>query len=280
MRQIVLQMQWNKLSLLLLIMAALLNSACSLSSSGIEIKRAESAESENDFKLAAKHYLRAIRRDPESSKALYAAKKLANISLIELKDFEQTAFAYRFIVLNSKEQSEMILAQEQLAKLYFEKKSDFEQAILEFQRLLSWKIDTKKQIQYRFFLARSYFSLSKFYQAEVEIEDLKKLKPNKDDEFQAELLLANIQYNQKNLEQAAATYKSLMEKWPEQSIKNKVSLSLAICFEELNQYDQAITLLESDSLKQKFEDRGIYELRISKLKEMKMLQPGARGLKK
>lgn len=79
-------------------------------------------------------------------------------------------------------------------------------------------------------------------------------------------------------DQSALIYESLIKKFPNKSIANKVFLTLSICYEEKKEFQKAIDLLSeflknhSSSLNES--DRNFISMKIQRLKETYKMQPG------
>ncbi|HEX4924267.1 MAG TPA: tetratricopeptide repeat protein, partial [Bdellovibrionales bacterium] len=82
----------------------------------------------------------------------------------------------------------------------------------------------------------------------------------------------------RRIDGAIALFKGLMEKFPQQARDEHVGLSLAVCYEEKNDFKAARAVLN--------EIRGFYprpdfiDLKIQRLAEREAQLPGAQGLRK
>ena len=83
---------------------------------------------------------------------------------------------------------------------------------------------------------------------------------------------------QKNYARAAEIYKELLKNYFEKSLKENIPLLLAVCYEEIKDFQTAIKTLEI--LVGKYTPPEYIELRIKRLKERLKNQPGAKGFRK
>jgi tetratricopeptide (TPR) repeat protein len=215
---------------------------------------------------------------PGSKEALLAAQTGARVAFLEAKDYKRALFFYKYLVLYSESEIERREAQKHLAEIYFERLSDYEQAVVEYNRLLQLPHAPKENTEYRMNVAKSYFYLNKFVQAEAELDLVIRSNPLGTTLFDANLLRANIFLAIRNIDGAISLFKTLMEKFPQQSKDEHVGLSLAVCYEEKNEFKQARAVLN--------EIRGFYprpdfiDLKIQRLEEREAQLPGAQGLRK
>ncbi|MCB0347986.1 MAG: tetratricopeptide repeat protein [Bdellovibrionales bacterium] len=263
--------------------ALLLLVACSFSSIDLELKRGEEAEEKQDYKSAVEHYKRVIKREPKSDIALYSSKKVANISVIYLENFQDAIFAFNNIILFSSNIDDRRKAIEQLAKLYYEKLNNYEFAIVEFQRYLAMITDESKILEIRFLIAKSYFYLNRMFQANAELDEILKLKAKDTKEvqdyvFKATTLKASILHAQKKYEDAIEMFSQIIEDYPKQALDEKIWLNLLICLEDTKRFTEAIELLEKVEVTGT--EKTFVEQKIVRLRERMKLEPGAKGFKK
>jgi tetratricopeptide (TPR) repeat protein len=215
---------------------------------------------------------------PGTKDALSAARTGARIAFLEVKDYRRALFFYKYIVLYSDDEKERSEAQRHLAEIYFERLTDYDQAVLEYNRLLELPHGEKEGIDFRMNIAKSYFYLNKFSQAEAELDMVLRNNSNDTIHFDANLLKANIHLATRNLDGAIEIFKMLMQRFPEQSREEHVGLSLAVCYEEKNDFKLARAVLN--------DVRGFYprpdfiDLKIQRLQERESQLPGAQGLRK
>ncbi|MEZ4870998.1 MAG: tetratricopeptide repeat protein [Bdellovibrionales bacterium] len=250
-------------------------SGCDFSSTQIEYNRAERAFKEKDFSTARKYYLRVLKRNPDSPIAMKAAEKAAILLAEDMKYYDEAINLYQFLIIKSQDQNQVKNYQLQLARLLFDSVQDYSRAIEEFNKLIKLETDLSKKTQYQIYVAKSYFNLNKFYQAKVEVEDILKMDLTEDDRFQVLLFKGNILLTIKDHKNAIDVYTELIEEFPERSVKENVQINLAVCFEELKDFDKAISILEE--LRQSFPDTTFIDTKVSRLKARKKNLPGARG---
>ncbi len=245
----------------------------------LEYKEAESAKDKGQFTQAIIHYEKTIRRAPKSKFALKSSREAARIASTETKDFKKAIEFYRHLVVYSKDINERTSAQRQIAQIYFDQLTDYNKAIVEYSRLLEGTHTQEELVQYRLSIARSYYYLNNFSQAESEVADLLVL-PQINDQLKFDLLMlkGNIAMTQKDLTKAIDVYKQLVSEFPERAMAENVGLSLALCYEEIKDYKLAIETLET--LKKSYSTPEYIEIRIKRLKDREVNLPGARGLRK
>ena len=228
--------------------------------------------------MRAREAERTVRIAPDSEAALTAAREAAQIALNDTKDFTQATFFLRHVVRYTKSDTERVSAQQSLAETYFEKLNNYSAAVTELNRALDLMKRDKSQAPYRLMLARAHFFLNQFFQAKSEIDEA--LKENVDQEFvfKAKLLKANILFNEKKLDDAIIAYQKLSAEYPDKALSEQVSLSLAVCYEEKEDFIKAIELLEK--LRAVYHSPEMIDLKIRRLRERQAQAPGAKGLKK
>ena len=127
-------------------------------------------------------------------------------------------------------------------------------------------------------VAKSYFYLNKFFQARTEVESLLTQELDEDWKYQLLLFKGNILQAQKDLPEALKTYQKVLQEFPERSQKDKVALTVAVCYEEMSEFEKAIEVLAA--LRTSYEEPEFLDLRIKRLTQRKENMPGAKGLRK
>ncbi|HVK60651.1 MAG TPA: tetratricopeptide repeat protein [Bdellovibrionales bacterium] len=262
----------------LCVFCALIFSACTFSSEKLEMERAASAETAGKHAEAFKHYHKVVDHFVRTPAAMKAASEAARIAHYELKKFPEALRLYKHIILYSTDEKQRVDAQRKIADLYFNQTLEYGEAITAYNRLLELPHDREQGNRDRLSIARSYFYLNNFFQAQVEIDKIVGGKASKDLTFEALLLKANIFLTTKKHEEAIAVLKTLIEQYPERSKNETIGLILAICYEEQENYAKAIETLQS--IKDSYPRKEFIENKIKVLKERESQRPGARGLKK
>ena len=258
--------------------AALFSVSCTVSSDKIEYTRGEDAAAKNDFEGALKHYKTIVDHSVKTPLAVQAAKEAARISHYQLKRYKEAAEFYKHVILYSQVEAERLEAQKKLAELLFNETLDYSQAITEYSRLIELPHTTAEDLTYRLAIAKSYFYLSNFFQSQVEIDTILKRGTDKDLLFDALLLKASIYLTTKKLDDAIATLKQIMDKYPERAKSETIGLTLAVTYEEQKNFAKAIETLES--IKDSYPRKDFIRQRIKILRERQSYLPGAKGLKK
>lgn len=263
---------------LLIVVSCISLGSCTISSEKLEFERAEKEAQARNFDAAIGHYKALVDRYVKTDLAVRAAKEAARINHYELKKFPTAVVFYKHIVLYSPNANDRLEAQKRIAELYFNHILDYAQAITEFNRLIELPHSKDEELQYRLSIARSYFYLSNFYQAEIEINTLLKKGFEKELLFEPLLLKANIFLTSKQLDSGIEVLKELMEKYPDRSRAETIGLVLAVTYEEKKDFAKAIETLQS--IKDVYPRKSFIERRIKALKERQTYLPGARGLRK
>ncbi len=266
------------LTLFLSLALVLIQSSCTLSSEDLEYRRAEEASHLGKNADALSHYRIVVEKYQKDPVAIRSAQAAARISHYELKRFTDAIYFYRHIILYAPNEADRVDAQKKIAELYFSQTLDYTQAIIEYSRLLELPHTSKEDEAYRFAIARSYFYLNNFFQANVEIDRILASRPSDDLAFDALLLKSNIYLTMKKLDDAIVSLKELIAKYPVRSKNETIGLVLAICYEEQKNFGKAVETLEA--IKSDYPRKGFIEGKIKALKERQSLLPGAKGLHK
>jgi tetratricopeptide (TPR) repeat protein len=220
----------------------------------------------------------AIKRNPESEWALKAAREGAKIAYLETKEHQKAVDFYRHIVMYSKDNQERNEAQRKLGDIYLENLQDYPKAIQEYSRLAEQELSDQEIGRNRLGLARAYYYQNNLFQAESEINEALKLKIEPPLRFSALLLKGNIFISRKEYSKAAALFNELMKSNPERAREENIPLTLAVCYEEAGEFQNALNVLES--LRGKYNPPEYIELRIKRIQERQKNQPGAKGFRK
>lgn len=249
------------------------------SSFEMEYERGVQARNEKNFKEAVTHFRRVIQRGPESGLARQAASQAADISYQDLKNYQEALRYYKFLVIHQQNLLESIEAQKKIIEIVTTHLNDYQQAVTEISRILEQPLKPDEKKKYRLELSRSYFYTNNFFQSKVEAERLINRQDPKDpNNFDPMQMLANIALAEKKIEDAVSIYLKLIEYFPERSIKEQIVLNLAVCYEELKDYDKATAALEKAL--PSYPQPDFLKIRIQRLKQRKANLPGAQGLKK
>ncbi len=263
-------------SALIFVLACILGGCFSTDS--MDFQRAERAAKAKQPEEAIKYYYRVIQRDPRSEKAMIAAREAARISYFDSRNYPAALNFYKHIVLYSPQGDERKEAQKKIALINYEQLADYRQAIAEFYKLLDLPHSLSEEFEFRFNIAKSYYFLNNFFQAQSEIETLLKHNIIPEQKFETLLLRANILLATKKMDVAAETYLKIIQEFPERAKKESVALNLAVCYEEQKKFHEAISTLQG--LRDSYSTPEFIDLRIKRLQERASYLPGAKGLKK
>lgn len=243
-----------------------------------DLKKAQSEIEKGHFQEALVLLEKIMARYPDADVGIQAARDAAKISYYDLKNFEKAYQYYKHLVMYSSEASERVAAQKQIAAIYFDQLADYPKAIIELNKVISMLKDPKEMAQYKMSLARAYYYQNNFLQAENEVEEFLRHNIGGKQEFDMRMLKGNIYLAKKDIKQAANLFKEIIQKFPDFSRQENVELTLAVCYEELADYKNAITVLENMKAHHPVPD--YIEIRIKRLAARLKNQPGAKGYKK
>lgn len=260
-----------------LLVAALFLSSCTSYQSD-DYERAQEAVDKKNYRVAVNYLDHAIKRSPQTLIGIKAAREAARLSLYETKDYKKAVEYYRQLVLYSKDPAERIVAQKEVAAIYFDHLQSYKEAILEFSKLLQMTHLDFDQAKYKLSIARAHYYLNNFFQAESEINEILRLKIDDQMRFNTLILQGNILVAQKNYLRAAEIFRNVIRDYPDMAKKENVPLTLAVCYEESQEYADAIKMLEQ--LRSYYTPVEYIDLRIKRLKERQKNQPGAKGIRK
>ncbi|HEY8271012.1 MAG TPA: tetratricopeptide repeat protein [Pseudobdellovibrionaceae bacterium] len=243
-----------------------------------DYKEAQKEMAQGHHRIALSSIDRVMKRAPESEYAVKAARDGARIASLEIKDYKRALEYYQFLVLHSKDSGERVSAQKQLASIYFDQLQNYDKAIIELNKLIR---DTESDVDIarnKLDIARANYYQNNLFQAQSELDDLLKLHIDDNERFSAWVLKANIHIALKEYPKAIEVLRKVTATYPQKSVQENVYQTLAVCYEENDNFTEAIKILES--VKDKYTKPEYIEIRIKRLKERQKNQPGARGLRK
>ncbi len=262
----------------MIVLLSALSSACTPKAHKIELEAGQAAFKAKKYKEAIEHFEKVMKQETKTELSLVAAQRVAEISEMNTHDYQKALSTYKFIIVNSSLDYERVEAQKKLANIYFNQLGDYKRAIVEYSRLLELPNSPKDSFVYRINLARSYYYQANIFQALVEIDTILRESHDQNISFDGMLLKANILLGAKRLEEAVMAVKEIITKYPEKSKAETVPLMLAICFEEQNNFAEAIETLKE--LRPDYPNKAFIDKRIKTIRERQALMPGAHGLKK
>ncbi len=208
----------------------------------------------------------------------WALKEGIKVSLYETKDYKRTLRYLDLIAIDSSDFNEIITSQKTKAEIYFNDFQNYQQSIVEYEKLALISKEPHDRVESFLYIARSYFYLNQFRDAEIVISTLLKNSPSLEQKFYAYQLLGNVKLALRDYNGSEFIFTQLLKEQPEKATAENVFLSLAVVYEENNQIDKAISTLEF--YKDKYTPREYIELRIKRLLARKRNMPGAKGLRK
>lgn len=268
----------RRLSFILL--SVLTCSGCTFSLDWIRQFRAQQAIVRQDYASALPILNQIVIQQPESDRALSAARQGARVAHLEAKNYEQAVRFYKHLVLKSPDPEERKSAQRFIAQIYFENLQDFDQAVIEYEKLLKLENTREEKFRYRLNLAKSHFNLNNLDQALNELNHLLEKDSAGAGEglYEIKMLKANILVANRRLPEAAQQFGEIIKEFPERSAKENVALNQVVVYEELKDFTKAIQVLES--MRENYPNPEFLNLRIERLRERQANLPGAQGLKR
>ena len=266
-------LRWTALTLV-----TLLVTGCSFDLSWFEMLRARRAIQVHEYGAGLNRLRDLTERDPDSPRALSAARLGARTAHFDAKNYLLAIEFYKLIVLRSTDALERKNAQRYIAQIEFENLLDYGQAVLAFEKLLSVEHPPAEAFKYRLSLAKSHFQLNDLVQASNELDILLAEKHRPEDVFEAKSLKANIMMARHRPVDAATLWEEILAEFPERSQKENVALNLVVCYEDLKDFNQAVTVLER--MKADYPNPDFLKVRIERLRLRAANQPGAQGLKR
>jgi tetratricopeptide (TPR) repeat protein len=251
---------------------------CSFSFDWFQYLRARRAAVQHHYSAALSLFQTIVSHQPDSDRALRAARQGARIAHLEMKNYPQAVEFYKIIILKSQDPQERKNAQKNVAQIYFENLLDYEKAVIEYERLLKLTESPEEAFRYRLNLAKSHLQLNNVDQATNELDVILSQKLQPDEIYEAKSLKANILTGAHKHAEAATIWEEILKEFPDRSKKENVALNLVVCYEEVKDFGKAIEVLER--MKSEYPNPDFLNKRIARLKERKQNQPGAQGWKR
>ena len=251
--------------------------ACHWDKQPINFRRAEKLRKVNKFSEALTHYEKVIALK-QNELSFKAAGKAARLSEFHLKQFWKALGFYRYLVIHSTKEAERVSSQERIVNIYFDKLADYKMALVEINRLLEISHTKEKRIGYQLKAAKSYFYLGDFRQAEVELNVILSKKLSDKHQFEAMSLKGDTLLTAKRLGEAIKVYKSLQGRFPQQAMDEKISLNIAVCYEEMDELDLAIEELQK--IQKTTPNSDLIEVKITRLKARRKHLPNPKDFRK
>ncbi|MCB0391732.1 MAG: tetratricopeptide repeat protein, partial [Bdellovibrionales bacterium] len=130
----------------------------------------------------------------------------------------------------------------------------------------------EKEFDYKFRIAKAFYYLNKFKQSILEVEEILKKTLSQEQNFSVRLFRANVLLIKKDFAEAMEEFEKLLVEFPERAQKENLGLVVAVAYEDMNEFDKAITTLEK--IKSNADDPNFIEIKIKRLKERIANQPG------
>jgi tetratricopeptide (TPR) repeat protein len=254
-------------------------SGCSFKMDWLRRIRANHAFERHDFPTGLEILQKIVARDPDGPEVLEISRQGAHVAHFEAKSYATAVDFYRHIIFRSQDPDERKSAEYFIAQIQFENLHDYNQAVMEYEKLLKLASTPNEIFRYRLNVAKSYLQMNNLDQALVEIDILLSTKgTSKEGIYEAQILKANTLIASKHLEEAASLLESVFKEDADKTHKASAGLSLAVCYEQLKNFNGAIQVLED--LRPLYPNPEFLKDRIERLKGRRENQPGAKGLKR
>lgn len=240
-----------------------------------DLKKAEEHSNSAEFEKAINILDKIILRNEPGYYTLKAAREAARIAYFDMKEFARAIKFYDHLIVYSKDPEERLFARKQIADIYFNT-LNYKKAIEEINKFINEEKDLKVISEFKLKLAKSYYHEKDFYQANSEIESLLKGPIADEEKFKANLVKSDILVAEKKYSEAISVLTSILDKYPEKSLEEKVPITLSLVYEDNNDFKSAILIMEKYS--EKLVDKDYAEIRLNRLKQRQKNAPGARGL--
>lgn len=244
----------------------------------VEYSRAQTAIKNEKFPEAIETLDKIVKLTGPSVIGVKAAREAARICFEITKDFKKALLYYKQLVLYSSDETERIFAQKRIAQIYFLHLSNYKQAITENMRLLEMPHNLDEEVKYKLEIAKAYFYLGDYFQAETEANGLLLKAVDKDVRYQALLLKGNVSIARKESDKAIELFRKIISELPDQAKKENLPFNLALVYEERKDYKNAIEVLKE--FKNSYSNPEYVEIRIKRLQKRLDNMPGAKGFRK
>ncbi len=268
----------NKVRAISILLFGLLCQSCFSRPESNYLDQAEKAKDLGNYSEAISTWEKVIVGFPNSEEALVAARKSLEVLSEKEANPVKKSEMLKYLVKLSKDPKELEQSQKELANLLFDILADYERAIPETYRLFNFQLTEEEKYQYRLNLARSFFYLKNFDQAEVEINEAIKVAISEEEKFTAKLTKANILIARKKSDLALEILFDLLKQNPIRSKQENIVITIALTFEEKGEIKKAISFLESNA--NNVSSVASLKSKTERLKARVEQLPGAQGLRK
>lgn len=262
---------------ILLALILLMISGCGVQAKR-DFERAQVEAEAKNFRIALSGFEKLIKRYGREEYGIKAAREASRIAFYEIKDYKRSIEFFRHLVMYSVDPGERRQSQMIIADIYFDHLNDYQKSITEYNRILEMPHSHSEQVEIRMKVARAYYHMNNFFQAESEVDEMLRSTIDDDQKFDCLMLKANIYLGMKDLGRAATIFKTVLTSFPKRAAQENVALTLAVAYEEQGDFAAAIGTLES--MRPTYSPPEYLDLRIKRLKERQKNAPGARGLRK
>ncbi len=251
---------------------------CSFTMDWLRQNRVQRAMARSDYASALPILQEIAELHSETERGLEAARTGARAAHLGAKNYPQAVKFYRYVLLKSDEPSERKEAQKAIAQIYYENMQDLSQSVMEYEKLLKLENSADEAFRFRLNLAKSHLGLNNVDQALTELNVLLEKNPPAGGVFDIKMLMANVRVANKQLREATALWEAILTEFPERSAKENVAMNMVVVYEELKEFNKAITVLET--MRANYPNPKFLDQRIERLKEREYNLPGAQGLKR
>jgi tetratricopeptide (TPR) repeat protein len=248
------------------------------SSPGSYLNQAQRYANQKKFEQALNLLDRNIFDTLETGDEEEAAKLALDISENSINDYAKALKYSNFLAYSARENTNQIGYLVKSSELLFDKLNRYSEAIPAIQKVLFLVNDQFIKANLRLKLIRSFYFIGEYENALSEVQLALQTKMNDAFTFQTLQIKGHIYQAQQQYEKATEVFLSLVQKYPIDSLKENIHISLALNYEESFQIQKAIEVLKS--IQEVHEVPEFIKLRIARLEKKVSNSPGFRGLRK
>lgn len=226
---------------------------------------AEGALRVGSYELAAKYYEGYLQKYPHGEFAERSLYNLGNVYYLRLRDAAKAQIAYEQFLKKYSTSQYAFTTGERLAQLYERDLKDIRKAIEVLEEISLRTPSRNEWRRVRLEIATDYFRLDEFDQALLEYKRLIDDQPKEKFSDEARLKMAAIFEIRKQWREATAQLREVIDHSQCAECKRHAQFEIVDCYESLEQYDQALAVLESISPSP--EDKEFLGQRLAALKK-------------
>lgn len=239
--------------------------------------KATKYEAESNYKEAVTYYERAFKVSDNANLKLEASKKLSFIYEVIQKNYKLAKTYLKYSIVNIGDFKKAKEFEQRLAEINFNYLQDYQEALISLHKLIDVEESPIKKNELQMKIAQAYLRSNDPGQALIEIDKILS-NTSVENNFDPLFLKANILQSQNKNSEVIPIFIDLESRFPDKSKENEIFIALSLCYEQDQQLDKAIAVLEKN--KSNYKTPEFVEMRIASLKKRLKLAPLVRELKK